>query len=118
MFKNLTGLANLLKNAGSISQRVGEMKTDLEQKRVTGTSGGGMVMVQLNGLGEVQTLQIDVQLVSDGGVKMIEELVTVAINQAIVEARKLHLDAMRELTGGVELPGMNDLFESLSQPSK
>ena len=36
---------------------------------------------------------------------MIEDLVVAAVNQAISKGKQMHADAMRELTGGLPLPG-------------
>ena len=51
VFKGLGNLASLMKNAGEISGKMGQMSEELKSKRVTGAAGGGMVEVEANGLG-------------------------------------------------------------------
>ncbi len=36
---------------------------------------------------------------------MLEDLVTAAINQAITKGKQMHAETMKELTGGIPLPG-------------
>lgn len=105
MFKQLASLGALLKQASSLAGRMKEMHEQLRGERAVGSAGGGMVEVEVNGLSEVIRCRIDPQLVEQNDREMIEELVTAAANQAIAKAKKLHVEALRSLTGGVDLPG-------------
>jgi DNA-binding protein YbaB len=40
--------------------------------------------------------------------------VTSAVNQAIAKGRQLHADAMKDLTGGIELPGVQEAIEKFT----
>ncbi len=108
MFKELAGLGTLLKNAHQISGRMQDMAEELRQKRATGSAGAGMVEVDVNGAAEVLACRIEEKLVADGEREMIEELVVAAANQALLKAKQLHAEAMKELTGGMSLPGMDE----------
>ena len=67
----------------------------------------------MNGLGEVQQVTIEETLMVQGNSPHVQGLVAVAIDQAVREARKLHIAAIQELTGGIELPGMSELLKDL-----
>ena len=58
MFKNLNGLAQVLKNASSMGERVKEMRESLANETATGAAGGDMIEVEVSGLGEVKKLRI------------------------------------------------------------
>lgn len=113
MFKNLTGLAQVLKNASSIGERVKEMRESLAATTVDGSAGGGMVQVQVSGLGEVRRLKIAPDLVASNDVEMLEELIPAALNEALTKVRSLHVEKMREATGGVSLPGLDEALANL-----
>lgn len=114
MFKGLGALGNiasLMRNAGEMSSKIGQVSEELKLKRAIGEAGGGMVQVEVNGLGQVVRVMIEPSLVSNNELDMIQDLLPAAFNQASARAKQMHVDAMKELTGGLSLPGMDDLIQ-------
>jgi nucleoid-associated protein EbfC len=112
MFKNLNGFAQLLKSASAVGERVKEIKESLGRETVTGSAGGDMVQVEVSGLGEVKKLRIAPELMERNDRELIEELVPAAMNEALSQVRKLSVEKMREATGGIDLPGLNDALSN------
>ncbi|MEK6237484.1 MAG: YbaB/EbfC family nucleoid-associated protein [Planctomycetales bacterium] len=110
MFKGLGNLTSLLKNAGQMRERMEGLNERLKSKRVQGSAGGGLVSIEANGLQEVLSCRIDPKLFEQGDAELIEDLVAGAVNQAMAKARELHAEAMQDLTGGMDLPGMQDML--------
>jgi len=108
MFKGLAGIGSLLKQAQEIGGRMKGLTEELKKRRTSGSAGGGMVEVEVNGLAEVLSCRIEEQILADGDRELLEDLVVTATNQALSKAKQLHAEAMKELTGGVELPGLED----------
>jgi len=79
---------------------------ELRNRRATGSAGGGMVEIEVNGLVEVLRCRIDPKLLAQGDQELIEDLVLTAVNQAIVKAKELHAETVRALTGGIQVPGL------------
>ena len=113
MFKGIGNIAQLLKNAQSMGERMNEANAELKSKRVTGTAGGDMVEVEANGLGEFLRCKIDPALIEAGDAEMIEELLPAAFNMASQKAKALHLESMKEMTGGMDLPGLDDALKNI-----
>ena len=113
MFKNLSGLAQLLKNASSVGERVKEMRESLSAETVTGAAGGDFVQVEISGIGEVRRLRISVELIERNDVELLEELIPAALNEALTKVRALHVEKMREATGGISIPGLDDALANL-----
>jgi DNA-binding YbaB/EbfC family protein len=113
MFKNLNGLAQLLKNASSMGERVKEIRASLASAEATGSAGGDLVHVQVSGLGEVKRLRISAELMEKNDVELIEELVPAALNEALTKVRQMHVAKMREATGGIDFPGLDDALANL-----
>ena len=111
MFKGLGNLAALMSNAQGISGRIDKVSDELKVKRAKGAAGGGMVEVEVNGLGQVLSVTIDPQLVENNDLDMIQDLLPAAINEAASKAKQMHVEAMRELTGGMSLPVLDDMIE-------
>jgi hypothetical protein len=49
---------------------------------------------------------------------MIEDLLPAAFNAAQQKARQLHAEAMRSVTGGLSLPGLEDAISQLAAGSE
>jgi nucleoid-associated protein EbfC len=112
VFKGLGNLAGLVKQAQQIGGQMGQITEEMRKRRVTGSAGGGMVEVEMNGLMEMLHCRIDPQFFGQNDREMLEDLVTAAVNQAIAKGKQMHADAVRDLTGGLPLPGIiNDALE-------
>lgn len=114
MFKKLSNLASLIKQAQQIGGQMQNLSEELKERRTTGTAGGGMVEIEVNGLLEVLQCRIDEQLVAQGDRELIEDLVAAAMNQAVSKGKQLHAEAMKELTGGLELPGLQEALNKVT----
>jgi DNA-binding YbaB/EbfC family protein len=68
---------------------------------VEGTSGGGSVTVKMDGRKQVLGIKIDPEVVKDGDLEMLQDLITAAVNGA---GHKVD-DAMQSTMGGM-LGGM------------
>lgn len=110
MFKGLGNLASIMKQARQMGGQMEDVNESLQGQRVKGESGAGMVEVEANGLGEVLSVKIDPTLIQSGDREMIEDLLPGAINQASAKAKQLHMEAMRSLTDGLNIPGLDDAF--------
>jgi hypothetical protein len=108
MFKNLTNLASLIKQAQQVGSRMQAMNEELKNRRVTGKAGGGMVEAEVDGLGQVLRIAIDPSLVERKDRELMEDLVPAAVNAAIAKSKELHAEVLRGLTDGMDLPGLKE----------
>ncbi len=113
MFKNLTGLAQLMRNASSMGERVKEIRASLAEAVATGNAGGDLITVEVSGLGEVRQLRIAPELMAKNDVELLEELIPAALNEALTKVRQMHVEKMREATGGIDLPGLDEALANL-----
>jgi nucleoid-associated protein EbfC len=112
MFKGLGNLAGMLKQAQQMGSRLQELNESLRSQKAEGTAGAGMVTVEVNGLGEVLSCRIDPSVAGDR--EMIEDLLPAAANAALTRAKQLHAEAMRSMTAGMDLPGMDEMLAKLT----
>jgi nucleoid-associated protein EbfC len=116
MFKGLGNLANigaLMKQAQEMGGRMKAIQEELKTKKATGSAGGGLVEVDVNGLGEALAVRIDPSLVEKGEREMIEDLLPAAVNAAQSKARQMHAEAIQGLTGGLPIGGLADVLSQL-----
>jgi DNA-binding YbaB/EbfC family protein len=114
LFKGITNLAGLLKQAQQVGSRLQQVSDELKQRRATGTAGGGMVEVEVNGLGQVLRLSIDPALVEMKDRELLEDLIPAATNQALAKAKELHAEVIKDLTGGMNFPGLDEVLAKVT----
>ena len=66
----------------------------------------GMVKVDITGKKEITAITIDPEVVDKDDVEMLEDLIMVAVNEAIAKAEDLMNTEMGKLTGGLGIPGL------------
>ena len=114
MFKGLGSLASMMKQAQQIGGQMQQLGERLKDMRAIGAAGGDMVEVEVNGALDVLRCRIDPELVAQGDRELIEDLVAAAVNQAIAKGKQLHTEAMKDLTGGLELPGLQEALAKVT----
>jgi DNA-binding YbaB/EbfC family protein len=107
-----------MKQAQEMGAKMQAVNDRLELERTSGSAGGEMVVVEVNGLSEVLRVKIDPLLVAKGDAEMIEDLTVAAVNQAMAKARELHMQAMKSLTEGIDVPGLGDAMAQLTGQKK
>lgn len=96
----------MLKQAQKMQADMTALQEDLEQREFTAVSGGGMVEVTVDGKHLVKSIKIKPEAVDPEDVEMLEDLITVAVNEAVSNAIKTSEDEMGAITGGLNMPGL------------
>ncbi len=110
MFGNLANLGGLVKQAMQLKERMAEVQAKLEHQSHEASSGGGMVTATVNGKGDLIGLKISPEAVNPDDVEMLEELIKAAVADASRQAQEAAKQAMAEVTGGMNLPGLEGLL--------
>lgn len=107
MFKGLGQIASLMKQAQQLQGRMKDMQEGLRRLKVEGSTGGGMVAVEMNGQQQLLSCRIDKSLFETHDRELLEDLVVGAVNQALEKVRQATTEEMSKITGGMDLPGLN-----------
>lgn len=94
---------DLLRNFQGLQAKMGEMQEKLKSVRVTGSAGGGMVTVELNGQLDVEKVTISPEAVDPSDIRMLEDLVLAALSDAHARLKDKLRDEMAQVTG---IPGL------------
>ncbi len=100
----------MLQQAQKMQQDMADLQADLDEREYTATSGGGLIEVTVTGKHELKLLKINPDAVDPEDVEMLEDLITVAVNEAITKASKTAEEEMGAITAGLNIPGMGGLF--------
>ena len=96
----------LVKQAQAMQQKITKMQEDLASYEITGTSGGGMVTVVINGKQEVKSIKINKEVVNPDDVEMLEDLILSAFKAAFTKSSEYSQKELSKVTGGLSIPGL------------
>jgi DNA-binding YbaB/EbfC family protein len=102
-------LSNIMEQAKGMQEKMAKIQQDLAQKTITGSSGGGMVTVTVNGQGDVLSIAIENAVIDPAEQEMLQDLIVAATNDGIRKAKELGKQEMAQLTGGLNIPGLSNL---------
>jgi len=113
MFDDFMNLGAMFKQAQEVTDKFKDVKSQMNHVRVKGSSGGGMVEVEVTGQLEPIACRIDESLMSPDNRELLEDMVVVAFKSALREANAKQQEMMRSMTGNMNLPP--GLMEQLSK---
>jgi DNA-binding YbaB/EbfC family protein len=96
-------IQQMMKQAQQMQERLQKQMNEL---RVEGQAGGGMVVVQVNGLKQVLGVTIDPDAVSKDDVEMLQDMIVAAISDAHRKADEAMQQQLGGMMGGMKIPGM------------
>jgi DNA-binding YbaB/EbfC family protein len=95
-----------LKQMQEMMTRAQEMQLKMQQKmretQVEASSGGGAVLVRMNG--EKQLLSVKIEKDAAGDVEMLQDLVLAAVNEAVRKVDAAMQSQLGGMLGGMGLP--------------
>ncbi len=100
----MTSLQQILQMGQQVQARLSELQTELGNRTVQCSSGGGMVSVTADGRGRIREVKIDPTVVDPQDVEMLEDLVLAAVSEAQQRAQQVYDEELKKLGGGLPLP--------------
>lgn len=93
----------IMKQAQKMQER---LQQQMENVKVEGSAGGGMVTVTMNGSRKVLGVKISPEVFSSGDVEMLEDLILAAVNVASQKVDEAMKEQLGGLAGGLGIPGL------------
>jgi hypothetical protein len=100
----MTNFQQLFQMGQQVQARLTQLQTELGNRTVTVSSGGGMVSVTADGRGRVREIKIDRSVVDPEDVEMLEDLVLAAVSEVQQRAQQVYEEELKKLAGGFPLP--------------
>jgi DNA-binding YbaB/EbfC family protein len=102
---------NMMKQAQKMQQDFMKMQQDLESREFEFTAGGGAVKATMIGTRQLESIEINPEVVDPEDVEMLQDLVISAVNEALRQADEAMNTSMNALTnslglGGLGIPGL------------
>jgi DNA-binding YbaB/EbfC family protein len=103
----MNNLNQLMKQAQQMQAKLMEAQNKMNDMEITGTSGGGMVSVVINGKVDIKKLIIDPKLMSPEEADILADLIVAAFNDAKSKLEAVMSEQMGGLfPGGMKMPFM------------
>jgi nucleoid-associated protein EbfC len=97
-------LMGMMKQAQELQGRMQKMQEDMAALEVRGQSGGGLVMVMLDGKGTLKKIKVDPTLMIPAETEILEDLIIAATDDARAKVETQMQAKMAEVTGGLPIP--------------
>lgn len=98
--------AQLMAQVKKMQQEMTKAQDELANTVVSGTAAGGTVTVEMTCDQRMKSIKIGKDAVDPDDIETLEDLVTVAVNDALTKANEKAQARMGGLTGGMKIPGL------------
>jgi hypothetical protein len=96
---------SIMRQAQKMQEQMAKVQAELAEEKIEHAAGGGLVKCIVTGQGEVLSISIDPEALAEGH-EMLEDLVLVAVREAMTKSQALQQEKMSALTGGMNIPGL------------
>ena len=108
-------IMQMMKQAQSLQQKLKDTQAELAKTEITGEAAGGAVKVVCDGQGKFKSIKIAAEAINPENpssvdsetIGMLEDVISAAIKQANDKASEEMSSRMKQLTGGIKIPGLN-----------
>jgi nucleoid-associated protein EbfC len=94
----------LFKQLQGLQSKMGEIQAKLKTVRATGSAGGGLVTVEVNGQMQVEKVTIAPEAVDPRDIQMLQDLVLAAVTDALERLKEKIREEVSQVTGMLGLP--------------
>ena len=105
-FKLPGNMEKMMKQAQALQQKLAEVQEQAKTMSAEGSAGGGAVKAVANGKYELVSLSISKEVVNPEDIEMLQDLIITAVNQAFQKVQDQTNSALKQVTGGMNIPGM------------
>lgn len=92
---------NMMKQVQKMQKQMEEQQKALEESEFSATAGGGAVEVTVTGKKVLTKVKLDPDAVDPDDVEMLEDLIMVAVNDAMKKVDEANSSSMAKMTGGM-----------------
>lgn len=96
----------LMKQATKMQKELKVKEEELQNKTYDASVNGGLVNVTVTGRNQIENIEIDESLLEKDNKEILQDMILMAVNQALGKMNEDKEETMQELTGGIKMPGM------------
>lgn len=96
---------DMMKQAKIMQKQMEKVQEELKDMKFEASAGGGAVKVTVNGEQDVLEVKINKDVADPEDIEMLEDMVLVAVNDAIKQSKDEAKNKLAGVTGGLNIPG-------------
>lgn len=100
----MVNIANMMKQAQAMQKKMLDAQEELAKKEYSGSAGGGVVNITMDGKGNLVKVKISKELANPEEIEILEDLIVAAFNDAKKKQNEDSESSMSGLMGGMNLP--------------
>ncbi len=98
-------MQQMMKQAKMMQKKMAEVQEELKNMEFEASAGGGAVKAKVNGDQEILEIKLNNEMIDADDLDMVEDMVMVAVNDALKQSKDESKNKMAGLTGGMNIPG-------------
>jgi nucleoid-associated protein EbfC len=99
-------MQQMMKQAKIMQKKMTEVQEELKNMEFEASAGGGAVKAKVNGDQEILEIKLNNEMIDAEDLDMVEDMVMVAVNDALKQSKDEAKNKMAGLTGGMNMPGL------------
>ncbi|MFM2081961.1 MAG: hypothetical protein RL380_652 [Verrucomicrobiota bacterium] len=103
----MSSIGKLMKQAARMQQEMEQVQAQLAARTVEATSGGGAVKVTAKCDGSLAAIKLDPAALNPSDAQILEDMILLATNQALAQAKEISTAEMGKITQGFSMPGLS-----------
>lgn len=97
---------NMMKQIQKMQKDMSDAQEKLEVETFEATAGGGAIKATVNGKKELVSIELKPEIVDPDDIEMLQDLILVAVNEALKTAEDTMSKTMNKYTNGMNMPGL------------
>lgn len=97
---------NMMKQVQKMQKDLQDAQAQIEEKEFEAKAGGGAITATVNGRKELIRVELKPEIVDPDDIEMLQDLILVAVNEALKTADEAMNNTMGKFTGGLNIPGL------------
>ncbi len=95
----------MMKQAKIMQKQMEKVQDELKDMKFEASAGGGAVKVTVNGEQDILEVKINKDVADPEDIEMLEDMILVAVNDAIKQSKVEGKNKLAGVTGGLNIPG-------------
>ena len=100
----MNNMKDMMKAAQKMQDRMQKMQEELNMRTIDASAGGGMVKAVVTGGKMLKEITIHPEAVDPNDIEMLQDLIIIAVNEALRKSEEMVNAEMGKVTSGLKLP--------------
>jgi nucleoid-associated protein EbfC len=92
---------DMMAQVGRMQEQLKQAQESLVDETVEASAGGGVIKIVMTGTQVCKSVEVAAHLMEEGDIEMLQDLIMLAVNQALLDSQALAAERLGPITGGL-----------------